>query len=357
MSDSNSNSGGPPATPAPSTGEASSGPAPLDQSPKLQGGLSTDEAVRRLTESRAGGARPPPRREPRAEPAAAPADAAGDPIDTLITAFRGGEPAAQPQAAPPRPPGANGHDQAPDAPIRLTIDGRTQDFSPDQLVNQIRMAADYTRKAQALADLNRQVTERAEAIDKMLPVLVPEIERQIAALDAQLGQVIDWDTLARTDPAEYVRQDALFKRAQAEREKLANLTAMQEQESQVANERRLAEGHAQLAKALPGWDNPQTRGKLQSEMIRWGRQAGYSDQQLSAVYEPRDITTLFKAMAFDRLMQGVKTDAPPVPNVQRRGTAPPPSRDRPATDAEKRFSESRSIRDAVAVLNARRRMH
>lgn len=352
MSESNSHSGAP-AAPPPSTGEASSGPAPLEQSPKLQGGLSAEEAVRRLTESRSG-ARPAQRREPRAESTPAAADASGDPIDNLITAFRSGEGAAEP---PSRPPGANGHDPAPDTPIRLTIDGRAQDFSPEQLVNQIRMAADYTKKAQALADLNRQVAERAEAIDKMLPVLVPEIERQIAALDAQLGQVIDWDTLARTDPAEYVRQDALFKRAQAERAKLADLTAMQAQETEAANARRLAEGHAQLVKALPGWDNPQTRGRLQSEMIRWGRQNGYSDQQLESVYEPRDVTTLFKAMAFDRLMNGVKTDAPPVPTVQRRGTPPPPARERPLNDAERRFSESHSMRDAVAVLNQRRRVH
>lgn len=353
MSDSNSSSGAP-AAPAPSTGEAPSGPAPLEQSPKLQGGLSTEDAVRRLTESRSGAPRPPqqPRREPPRTDAAP--ESAADPIDALIGAFRAGEGTPEP---PPRPQGANGHDQAPDAPIRLTIDGRTQDFAPEQLVNELRKAADYTRKAQQLADLNRQVTERAEAIDRMLPVLVPEIERQIAALDAQLGQVIDWDALARSDPAEYVRQDALFKKAQAERQRLADLNAIQAQESQAANDRRLAEGHAQLAKALPGWDNPQTRGKLQSEMIRWGRQVGFSDQELSGIYEPRHITTLFKAMAFDRMMSNVKTDAPPVPNVQRRGTPPPPSRERPVTDAEKRFSESHSMRDAVAVLNARRRLH
>lgn len=356
MSDSSSNSGGAPAAPAsaPSTADAPARPAPLDQSPKLQGGLSAEEAVRRLTESRSGTPRPPPRREPRAEAAPA-ADAGGDPIDSLINAFRqgGGTPAP---AAPA--PGANGHDAAPqEGPIRLTIDGRTQDFSPDQLVSELHKASDYTRKSQQLAELNRQITERAEMIDRMLPVLVPEIERQIAALDAQLGQPIDWDTLARNDPAEYVRQDALWKKAAAERERMQQLTALQQEESRAQNERRLSEGHAQLAKALPGWDNPATRGKLQSDLIRWGRQAGFSDGELSGIYEPRHITTLFKAMAFDRLMGGVKSDAPPVPNVQRRGTPPPPARERATSDVEKRFSESHSMRDAVSVLNARRRVH
>lgn len=359
MSESNSNQGAPPG----GSGETS-GPQPLGQSPKLQGGISAEDAVRRLSDTRAGRRPPAPRAASNgaapavpptngAAPPPAPAPAGADPLDTLINAFRaGGGDAPPPSAAP-----TNQYERPVDAPIKLTIDGREQEFTREQLVANHHRAADYTKKAQALADLNRQVTERAQAIEKMLPVLVPEIERQIAALDAQLGQRVDWDTLARTDPAEYMRQDALHKAQSAERERLAALSAMREQETEQARNRRLVEGHAELVRMLPGWDNPQTRGRLQSDMIRWGRQNGFSDQELSGIYEPRHVMALFKAMAFDHLMAGVKSDAPPVPNVQRRGTAPPPAASRPLNDAERRFADSHSMRDAIAVLNARRRVH
>jgi len=357
MSESSNSGGAAPAAPAPASGEGA-GPQPLGQSPRLQGGISPEEAVKRLTAQRAeqqGKPPPTPRRDRPADAAPAAAASEGaDPIDQLIQAFRGGKTDAPAQAAA-EPAPANGHDPSPDAPIRLTIDGKPQDFTVAQLINHVRMAADYTQKTQQLTALHKQVNERAQAIDRMLPVLVPEIERQIAALDAQLGQPIDWDTLSRTDPAEYIRQDAAWKRAQAERQRLQDLTAMQQQETEQQQAQRSAAGHAKLVEQLPGWDNPQTRARLTSEIRRWGREAGFSDGQLNAVHDPAEVVTLFKAMAFDRMMNNVKTSAPVVPVVQRRGTPPQPRQREAMNDAEARFQQTHSMRDAIAALNAKRR--
>jgi hypothetical protein len=355
----------------------------------LQGGISINDAIQKVGEKRrrdtrptrqppAAAAPPPASPQPSAEARpngaaapnghAAPADGAGDPIDSLIRAYqqRAAPPAApngadpNPQAAPngaAAPAGAEPPArEAPAGPVRLTIDGKAVDFSADQLTAAVRQARDYTNKTKQLADFTRQVNERAEAINRMMPVLVPEIERQIAALDQQLGKQPDWKKLAETDPAEYQRQDAAWQEAAAERQRLDSLMQVQQQESEQTRQARLAEGHAQLVKALPGWDDAGTRGRIQSEMIKWGRQQGFPDAELNSIYEPRHVVALFKAMAFDRMMSGVRSDAPIVPNAQG-GRAPPPPASVPVADAEQRFSSTPSIRNAVNLLSARRRVH
>jgi len=388
MSDAPNGTGGAPAPPpGPQPSGADIKPAavaPLGQSPRLRDGSSLEEAVKRVGENRRGGERAPRRTAPAAgeapQPAAAPrsngaaganghaapAEAVADPIDGLISACRQrNAPPGAPNGADPAP-AANGaqpptHGQAPpgvpaelSGPVRLTIDGRALDFTPQQLTAAVRQAQDYTNKTKQLAEAHRQVAERAQAIDQMLPALVPEIERQIALLDQQLGKQPDWKRLAATDPAEYQRQDAAWKEAAAERQRLDSLMALQQQETEQARSKRLAEGHAQLAQALPGWDDAATRGKLQSEMIRWGRSQGFPDAELQSIYEPRHIVALFKAMAFDRMMHGVRSDAPMVPNVQR-GRAPPQAVTAQAGDAEQRFAQMPTQRNAVQLLNARRR--
>lgn len=284
---------------------------------------------------------------------AAPAEPAADPVQRLIDSFR------RPGDAPVTPSDgqatAESQPVGDNATITLNIGGRVQQFTPEQLANHVNMSADYTRKAQELATLNKQVNERAEAINQMLPVLVPEIQRQIAALDAQIGQQIDWQKLAATDPAEYQRQDALWKAAQAERQRLADIQTLQQREITQQQQQKASLGHAELAKVLPGWEDPNVRGRIQSEMIRWGRQQGFPDTELNQIYEPRHIVALFKAMAFDRMMGGVRNDAPVVPQVRQRGVSPPPPQQPAQQSAETAFNANPSIRNAVSLLNARRR--
>jgi len=378
MSESSGGSAPPPATGQPAAGGDVKPAAvtPLGSSPALQGGISLDDAIKQVGETRQRRARPSrqpahPAASPQPSPpspsngAAAPNGTAAptaDPIDGLIRAYRerNAPPAAANGAEPPSPtPHSNG--QAPPAaaaegysgPVRLTIDGRTGDFTPEQLTTALRQAHDYTNKTKQLADFTRQVNERAEAINRMMPVLVPEIERQIGILDAQLGKQPDWRKLAETDPAEYQRQDAAWKEAAAERQRLDALMQVQQQETEQTRQARLAEGHAQLVKALPGWDDAGQRGKLQSEMIRWGRAQGFPEAELNSLYEPRHVIALFKAMAFDRMMHGVRSDAPIVPQAQN-GRALPPTQQ--VGQAQEEFSRRPTMRNAVSLLNARRRV-
>ena len=378
------------AAPAPGAAPAAPAPPPLGQSPKLRGGISERDAIGahlQLRRSRKGGAAAaaaangaaaPPAAPPAparhapamqtpsdtrppatATPATPPSNGANghaatepggelDPIDKLIATMRQPrqEGSADPAAPPPPTPGA---EPAPlTGPVRLTIDGRTADFTPEQLANHVRMSADYTRKAQQLAGLAKEVNERQQAIEQMMPVLVPEIQRQIALLDGQLKSEPDWAKLAATDPAEYQRQDAAWKAAIAERTRLAQLQGMQEQESKEQQQKRILESHRVLVKELPGWENPATRVHYQNSMRQWAMNNGFSAAEMDNVTEARHVVALWKAMAFDR-WKTIQNVTPPAPNVSGNGAAPGMPQTGRQMEAASSFIERPNVRNAAAL--------
>lgn len=359
-------------------------PTPLGSTPKLRGGLSIEAATKAIGERRRaaaeGGTDPARRPMPRqngvattgttppagngagnghaapANGAASPAaDGAPDPLDALLDRMR-------PGASQPKPAASEGGEaeparrEVPNDGFELTLDGKPARFTVDQLTNAVRMASDYTKKSQELSALAKSVNEKAALIDELAPILIPEIQRRIAEMEGTDTEV-DWQKLLLEDPNEYHRRDALWKNAQLEKQRLAQLQESQNKLTAEETAKRVQAGHAALVEALPGWDDPQMRGRMQSEMIKWGRANRFPDAELSSIYEPRHVIALAKAMMFDRMMNRVQTSAIDVPAV-RRGLSPPEPAGRgggpAAVDAEARFRAKPSVNNALAKVIAQR---
>jgi hypothetical protein len=382
------------ASPAPGTGT----PAPQPGSPALPrqpaGGerLSIREATRQIGEQRRaarggqdgapGDGEAQPRRRPGgrppaashaaaigaggeksgepAKPAAAPAtqvaDAAGDPLDKLMDTFRK-KPGAAPDAAAAAPTGGAAAAEAPAADgagdVTLTINGAAHNFTRAQLAQHVQQGIDYTQKSQRLAQYATEVQQAQAVIAEIAPLLIPEMEKQIRALEGSLGEEPDWEAMAASDPAKYNITRAKWDNAQRERARLQKLQTAHAQESDAQLRNRLTQGHKTLAEKLPGWSDPTMRGRIQSEMIKWGRANEFSDAELKNLYDPRQVMALCKAMMFDRMLTTARTDAPSVPVVQR-GSAPPPAAIESVRTAEASFEAKPSVRNAAAFLSARR---
>jgi hypothetical protein len=331
---------------------------------------------RRAAAGAEAGDAPPGRRAPRTAPAARSAmlapgatgaerpggEAAGDAdagrqrgadvLAELMAGMRGQDalgaaPQAAGDAAAPVQPAADAG-----AVVTLEIGGKPQAFTHAQLLDHVLKGTDYTRKSQQLADFAREVQSAQAAVAELAPILTPILEQQIRALEGNLGEEPNWVELARTDPAQYNIRRAEWDMAARERNKLATLQAHQSQQTEAQQRAKLAEGHKQLVRALPGWEDPAKRGRIQGEIVKWGRENGYPDGELRALYEARYIVTLAKAMMFDRMMAGARTDAPVVPVVQR-GSLPAPVTE-PVRSAESQFQERPSVRNAAQLLSARR---
>jgi hypothetical protein len=371
----------PTAQPAPSTpttpttpGAGAGQPSPSTEK------LSLRQGAKALADRRKAPGEPPPRARPaRAEAArqppagAAPQPAAeaqpqpaqrgngADVLESLIDNFRGtaagDAPGAQgtpqgTQQPTPRPGAAGAEPDVGTGGVALVVNGERRNYSHAELLEHVLKAHDYTAKSQQLANFAREVEQTRATVNDLLPILTPLLEQQIRALEGNLGPEPDWGHLARTDPAAYNIKRADWDMAERERRNLATLqnTRMQQSDAQVRA--KLNESHNLLVKQLPGWKDPEQRGRIQQEIAKWGRANGFPDSELKNILEARHIICLTKAMMFDRLMAGAKTNAPLIPVVQR-GTLPPPATE-PVRNAESRFAEKTTARNGADLLIARR---
>lgn len=356
----------PPAAPPPPQ-RMNPAPAPPAANDGEPGPTRKPSARTRLAEAAAAAAAgdapaptPAPRRAPPQAPA--PQSAANDtasndnPLDAILAAF-GGQAAPEQPAAPAEPQMQPAPTNAYLAPVVLTIGGKSQEFTHDQLADFVSKGVDYTAKTQSLGEVSRHIQQQQATIAELLPVLVPEVERQLAILNGQNEQQPDWSSLAVNDPAEYVRQDALWKANQAtraqEKARLEHIRSAAAAEEARQRSAKMQQSHLELIKTVPGWDKQATRQRIQSEMMQWGKREGFPEQELNSVIEARHVRTMLKAMMFDRMVSGASTRAPVVPTVQR-GNAPAVNAPAAVRDAQRRFETRSTLNNAVKFVAAQR---
>lgn len=337
----------PPAAPPP---DVISGPA------KDQPSISVSEAARlmraRRTEAAQQAAAPPQQGEARANPttqgngearATTPsaadqmAQALGVPVDQL----RG-----QVQQATAPPAGSEA------AATEFEFDGRR--YAADELRALIREGGAFTQKTQALAAQQRQVQAQAEALAQVLPYIQPEIQR----LTQSIQQVpLPDNSLIETNPQEYLRQQAHYAEAVREQQRLAGLTQLQAEAHNRAMAQQVEAANAQLAQEFPQWADPKTRSQWQQDIVAWATdKGGYTHDQLRGLTDAAHLRTMIKAMQFDRWVANVKTAAP-APQLRTapvRGQAPPPAPAAQVQAAEQAFDQRPNVRNAAALLSARR---
>src|SRR5580765_1597048 len=348
----------PAAAPAPAP---DSGPA-IGPAPSSQPALSVSEAGRLLSQQRrqAAGAEPASpeaaTRKPspqdmvsgaaqKAAEAAAPAPAPAKPAEGLTALERalgvpGGEPAES--ATQPAESGTG-----------IEIEGRH--YTQAQLREAVLKSSDYTQKTQELAQQRQAVAAQQEAFATVLPFLQPELQR-LAQVVGNAPPMPD-PALAQTDPTRYVQERAQYDAAIAEQQRLHNITALQQQAQARAMEQAVAAGNEALAREFPFWNDPQERMAAQQQIVDYAvsDKAGYQREELRNLTDPRHLKILMKAMAYDKFVAGAKTQAP----TQRlaapvRGAPPPPAPTERIQVAEQSFGERPNIRNAAALLAARR---
>lgn len=363
MSDSTTSAPAAPAAAPASTPD--SGPA-IGPAPASQPALSVSEAGRLLSRQRrqaAGGEaaspeaverKPSPREmvdgtaqrdaTKAAEATAAPAAPAtpAQPLTALERAL--GVPAAEPGGEAPAPTADTGQ--------AIEIEG--QRYTTAQLREAVLKASDYTQKTQALAEQARQVQAQAEAFATVLPFLQPELQR-LAQVMQNVPPMPD-AALAQSDPTRYVQERAAYDAAMAEQQRLTNLTTLQQQAQARAMEQAVAAGNEALAKEFPFWNDPQERMAAQQQIVNWALdKGGFTRDELRGLSDPRHLKALMKAMAYDKWVAGAKTTAPqPRLAAPVRGAPPPPAPTERISVADAAFSEKPNIRNAAALLAARR---
>jgi hypothetical protein len=208
----------------------------------------------------------------------------------------------------------------------------------------VQEAAERAKHAE---DQARGVKVLSEELNTLLPEVLSTFKSR--------WEGMDWVTLARDDPGQYVAYKAEH---DAEQVKLQGLHAATQRANAEARAAYVRQESAALATLAPELVDPKEGPARQQKLIGFLKDSGVSDEDLSG------ISAVATALAYDA-MRYREASAKPLPKpavkpAAARVVPPSPtsaanSQHRSVMDASKRLSQSGRVEDALALLQARRK--
>ena len=243
---------------------------------------------------------------------------------------------------------------------RVKVSGEEVEVSLDELLNGYSRTADYQKKTQSLAEQRKAVEAERVKIEEAAKTRETYSQRLqvIEQLLQQQNQGEDLSALKTEDPIAY----AIAMAEKVEREK--QLQAVQAERQRVQQEQQ-AHQQSQLQKHIQGEQAklmeaiPEFKDDVKAEVVRrdirnYAKSIGFTDQELSQVYDSRAVLALYKAAQYDKLManKGAATKKVAVaPKTIRPGTSNPQSSENEAVKKERaRLRQSGNKKDAARLF-------
>jgi hypothetical protein len=237
--------------------------------------------------------------------------------------------------------------------------GEEREVTLDELIKSYQLGTDYTKKSQAVAEERKVVEAERQAVQEakqMRDTYAQRLEMIEQMLQPQQEENLEY--LKETDPigysvkvAEMVQREKQLAAVQAERYRI---NQQQEQDRQMQMQSVVAEEMQKLSASIPEFADPAKGETIRNDIRTYGKQLGFSDNELAAVYDSRAVLTLYKAMQYDKLVASkpaITKKVNEAPKAIKSGVSKP--RDSNAEETRKlkaRARASGSIRDAASVF-------
>ena len=238
--------------------------------------------------------------------------------------------------------------------------GEEKEVTLDELKKSYQLGSDYTKKTQEVAEQRKVIEQEAKAIIEARQVR-DDYSRKLQAVNQFLvgGNQTKEDLTAmkENDPigyavkvAEMTEKKEQLQIVQAEQQRIA-----QEQNSdREANMQNYVEQEAQkLTQSLPEFSDKAKGEQIRNDIRSYGKKVGFTDEELSSVYDSRHVLVLHKAAQWDKLQaskSGVKKKVAKAPKMVKGGAKVKQN----ATDRTKkqmqRLQQTGSARDAAAIF-------
>ena len=217
---------------------------------------------------------------------------------------------------------------------RVKVSGEEVEVSLDELLNGYSRTADYQKKTQSLAEQRKAVEADRVKIDEAAKTRETYAQRLqvIEQLLQQQDQGQDLASLKSEDPiayavamAEKMERDKQLQAVQIERQRV-----QQEQQShqQAQLQKHIQAEQAKLVEAIPEFKDDVKAEVVRRDIRNYAKSQGFTDQELSQVYDSRAVLALYKAAQYDKLMAGKGVTSKKVANAPktiRPGTSNPQS--------------------------------
>ncbi len=248
--------------------------------------------------------------------------------------------------------------EQPKPKYKVKAAGEEIEVDEEELIKGYQQGVDYTKKSQALAEQRKAVEAERIHLEQV------KQERQayaqkLQALDSfltQQNQGVDLDVLKETDPIGYAvavaEQSQREKQLAVVRAEQQRIAQQQQAEQQASLQNHLRQESEKLVGLIPELATPQ--GDAIRKQIRdYAKSVGWTDQELSSVYDSRAVVSLYKAMKYEQLQKSkpeVTKKLQAAPKMMRSGTSAPPTKSSQDKQVMQRLRETGKVQDAAKAF-------
>ena len=238
--------------------------------------------------------------------------------------------------------------------------GEEKEVTLDELKKSYQLGSDYTKKTQEVAEQRKIIEQEAKAIIEARQVR-DEYASKLQAVENFLmsnnDTPEDLAAMSENDPIGYAKVVAdmtlnkeKLQTIQAEKYRIA-----QEQQSERANQlQQFVQIEAQkLAESLPEFSDKAKGEQVRNDIRSYGKKMGFTDEDLSQVYDSRQVLVLHDAAMYRKLMEGkagVKKKVAQAPRTIKGGAKVKQTNTDIKRKQMKRLQETGSARDAAALF-------
>jgi hypothetical protein len=241
---------------------------------------------------------------------------------------------------------------------KVKASGEEVEVELDELIKGYQQGTDYTKKSQALAE-QRKAFEAERSHLEYVKQERQAYAQKLQALDSflnQQSQGVNLDVLRETDPIGYAvavaEQSQREKQLAVVRNEQQRIAQQQQAEQQSSLQNHLRQESEKLVSLIPELATPQ--GDAVRKQIRdYAKSVGWTDQELSSVYDSRAVQTLYKAMKYEQLQKSkpeLTKKLIAAPKMMRSGTSAPPNRSGQDKQAMQRLRETGKVSDAAKAF-------
>ena len=244
--------------------------------------------------------------------------------------------------------------------FRVKAAGEEREVTLDELIKSYQLGTDYTKKSQAVAEERKVVEAERQAVQEA-KAMRDQYAQRLEIIESMLNQpqeVENLEYLKETDPigyavkvAEMSQKEKQLAQVRAERERISQ---QQEYDRQQQMRQMVAAESEKLVAAIPEFADPSKGEVIRKDIRTYGKQMGFSDEELANVFDSRAVMTLYKAMQYDKLQSakpGITKKVSEAPKAIKPGVSKP--RDSNSEEIRKLKSRAKStgsVKDAANVF-------
>ena len=249
-----------------------------------------------------------------------------------------------------------------EAPQKFTVkaSGEEKEVTFDELVSGYQLGSDYTKKTQELAENRKLVESQARAIveaKKVRDTYAQRLQAVEQLLNTNNDSQEELQHLKENDPIAYATKVAenteRREQIQSLRAEQQRIAQQQQVDSAQAVQQQIAHESEKLKEVLPEFSDKVKGEQIRNEIRNYGKSVGFTEDELSQVYDSRHVLVLHKAAMYDKLQKskpGVQKKVSKAPKMIKSGTKQTKGNNDVKQRQKAQLKGSGKVRDAAKLF-------